>query len=140
MQIVLHGSILLLVGMLAGIPLTEAVTSERAEATAHVWGVVHDTFLLFGVWLVALGAVWQRLVLGGRAASVLLWSLVASVYLSTVVMIASAATGVPGLVPSGSAFQRILFAGFAVAFVGFLITAVLMVRGAHAGWRAAEPQ
>ncbi len=135
MQVVLHGPLLLLFGMLAGIPLADAAVREDA-AGAHGWTVIHDTFLLFGVMLLALGAVWRRLVLGPRAASVLLWSLVVSVYVSVVVMIGAAVTGVSGLSPEGF-LGTSFFAGLLVAFVGFLLAAALMIRGAYAGWRGA---
>ncbi len=139
MQVVFHGTLLLLLGMLAGIPLADAVTREAAGAAAHGWAVIHDTFLLFGVMLLALGAVWERLVLGARAGSLLLGSLVVSVYVSVVVMVLAAVTGVSGLSPAGL-LGGLLFAGLMVAFVGFLLATALTVRGAYAGWRTGGPQ
>jgi hypothetical protein len=136
LQLVLHGAIFLMIGMLVGFPLTEAVTSGDPNRSAHQWGVLHDTFLVFGVILLAVGAVWQRLVLTARSGAVLLWSLVGSCYVSAVVMIVGAVTGVQGLSPS-DAFSALLFAGFAVSLVGFLLGGWLLIWGAYAAWRAA---
>ena len=126
--------VLLLLGMLAGIPLWEALESEDGARAAHSWSVIHDTFLLFGVMLLALGAVWQRLVLGARAGAVLLWSLVVSVYVSVVVMVGAAVTGASGLGSEGL-LATSFFVGLMVALVGFLLAAALMIRGAYAAWR-----
>ncbi len=136
MQILLHGAIVLFVGLLCGIPFGAAVGNGRGGETVRAWRVAHSGGVTVGLMLIAIGAVLNRLLLGGRAASVLVWSLVASAYSFTLGMVVAATAGVRGLQATGPALNWVVFAAYMLGSLGALLGVVLLIRGAYAALRA----
>ncbi len=136
MQILLHGAIVLFVGLLCGILFGAAVGNGRGDETVRAWRVAHSGGVTVGLMLIAIGAVLNRLLLGGRAASVLVWSLVASAYSFTLGMVVAATAGVRGLQTTGPALNWVVFAAYMLGSLGALLGVVLLIRGAYAALRA----
>jgi hypothetical protein len=135
MQIVLHGAIVLLVGLLCGIPFGVAVGSIWDDKAVLAWRVAHSGGVAVGLMLITIGPVLHRLPLGDLEASVLLWSLVASAYSFIVGLVVAATTGVRGLRATGPALNWVVFAAYVVGSVGVVLGVALVIRGAYAALR-----
>ena len=139
LQTLLHGAIVLLVGLLCGIPFGAAVGNAWGEEAVRAWRVAHSGGAMIGLMLIAIGAVLPRLLLGDRAASVLAWSLVASAYSFTLGLVVAATAGVRGLGATGPPLNWVVFVAYMVGSLGVLLSVVLMIRGAYAALRGASP-
>jgi hypothetical protein len=133
-RVAFHGAIILLVGLLCGIP---AVTEPEGMPMPS-WQAAHGGLLLNGIWLLAVSGVLPRLVLDRQSARALLVSLIGMAYGFMSTVLVQAATGVRGISPEGPAVNWIAFAGnLFVVLCGFF-AAALTVMGARAALRAAR--
>ncbi len=135
MQIVLHGAIVLVVGLLCGIPFGVAVGSTWGDEAVRAWRVAHSGGVTVGLMLIAIGAVLHRLLLGDRAISVLVWSLVVSGYSFTFGMVLAATAGVRGLRAAGPVLNWVVFTAYMAGTLGALVGVALVIRGAYAALR-----
>ncbi len=135
MQIVLHGAVVLFVGLLCGIPFGAAVGNASGDDAARAWRVAHSGGVTVGLMLIAVGAVLHRLLLGDRAISVLVWSLVVSGYSFTFGMVLAATAGVRGLRATGPVLNWLVFAAYMVGSLGAVLGVALVIRGAYAALR-----
>jgi hypothetical protein len=131
---VLHGSVILLVGVSCGIPSVVEVST----GSARMWQGAHSALLLLGVWLLATAAVLPLLVLEAREAAGLRWSLLLMAYGFTVAVIVQAITGVRAFGPDRSPLNLLAFAGNVLAVLGTFLSASLTALGAWNGLR--EPR
>lgn len=136
MQILVHGGIVLFVGLLCGIPFGTAVAKASDDEAVRAWRVAHSGGVTVGLMLIAVGAVLHRLLLGDRAISVLVWSLVVSAYSFTFGMVLAAMGGVRGLRATGPALNWVVFAAYMVGSLGALLGVALVIFGAYAALRA----
>ena len=79
-QLILHGSIVLLVGLVSGAPFGSAVVNGKPEATVRAWRVAHSGIVMGGILLLVLALVVPQLQLGASATALLVWAFVASSY------------------------------------------------------------
>ncbi|MBI4317543.1 MAG: hypothetical protein HY675_03555 [Chloroflexi bacterium] len=70
-QILLHGAIVLLVGLLCGIPFGVGVGRAWSEEAVRAWRVAHSEGVTVGLMLIVVAAVSDRLRLDNGAATVL---------------------------------------------------------------------
>jgi len=138
-QLLLHGAIVLFIGLLCGIPFAVAAGNAWGEEAVRAWRVAHTGGAAVGLMLLAIGAVLPRLVLGNRAAASLAWSLVASGYSFTLGVLVAATAGVRGLQAAGPAPNWVVFVSYAVGTVGAILGVVLLIVGAAAALRG-EPE
>ena len=131
-QLILHGSIVLLVGFLSGAGLGSAVVKGKSEATMRAWRVAHSGIVMGGVLLLALGPVVPHLRIGASALALLVWSFVASAYAFAVVLPVGAHYGYRGLSPAPPFLNRVVYAGNMIGAAGSLVGALLLVWGASA--------
>ncbi len=139
MQILLHGAIVLFVGLLCGIPFGVAARNASSYEATRAWRVAHSGGVTIGLMLIAIGGVLHRLLLGDRAASVLVWSLVASAYSFTLGMVVAATAGVRGLRATGPALNWVVFTAYMVGSLGVLLGVALVILGAYAALRGTSP-
>ena len=131
LQLVLHGAVILLLGLLCGIPLGATVARAGDEA-ARPWRVAHSGGAMLGLMLLASGATLARLRLDDLALSTLTWSLVTAGYAFMAGMVLAAVAGTRGLGPQGPALNRVVFLAFVVGSLGSVLGVVLTIRGAWA--------
>ncbi len=127
-QLVLHGTIVILLGMIAGFPYAGAVTGgedPRAWRMAHLEGVLN------GLVMIAIGAAGSLIELGTGLQRLLFWSLVVTGYGNVLASILAATSGQRGLQPDGPLANVLVFGGFLLAVVGVLIALLLVVFGAQ---------
>ena len=131
-QLILHGAIVLLVGLLTGAGLGSAIGRGKSEATVYAWRVAHSGIVMGGLLLLALAP--------GRAPSpprrsalaALVWSFVASSYAFAVVLPLGAHYGHRGLSPAPPFMNRVVYAGNMIGAAGSLVGTLLLVWGAFA--------
>jgi hypothetical protein len=137
MQLLLHGAIVLFVGLLCGIPFAVAAGNAWGEEVVRAWRVAHTGGATVGLMLITIGAVLPRLMLADRAGAILVWSLVASAYSFTLGVLVAALAGVRGLKAAGPALNWAVFTANMVGTSGALLGVGLTIVGAYSALRAA---
>ena len=140
LSLVLHGLLLVFVGMLLGLPLQRSITSEQGPGVEHAWRTSHTSLITGGTFYIALAAVAHRLVLGARAARLAGTALVLASYLFAVVFVAGPAIGARGLEPVGPPFHVAVYVGFVLAVLLLFTATGVVLWGAFAGLRAAREE
>ena len=131
-QLIFHGSVILLVGLLCGAPYGRAIVRGKPEAMVHAWRLAHLSLPIGGILLFALAAVVPQLHLNASAAALMVWAFVVSGYAFTVVLPLGAHYGQRGLTSEPPFFNRVVYVGNVVGALGSLVGAVLLVWGAYA--------
>lgn len=131
-QLVLHGGVILLLGLLCGAPLGSAIVRKKAEETVRAWRVAHSSLVIGGVLLLALAGILSHLQLGAFALGLLVWVVVASSYAFAVVLPLAALYGLRGLTSAPPLLNRVLYYGNMVGAGGLLLGTVVLLWGAYA--------
>lgn len=138
-QLLLHGAIVLFIGLLCGIPFAVAAGSAWGEDAVRAWRVAHAGMVAVGVMLLAIGAILPRLSLSDRPAAMLVWSLGLSAYSFTLGVLVAAMAGVRGLKEAGPALNQVVFAAYAVGAIGALLGVAVLIVGAAVALRGPPP-
>lgn len=129
MQLTLHGAIVLLIGLLTGIPYGHAITNKRDEDTIRGWRVAHFGLSMGGTTMIAFSAVLANLELNSIFSSVLVWSSVVSGYGFAIALPYGAWVGHRGLSLEGSNQNKIVYIGNMIGAIGSLIGTLLLIFG-----------
>ena len=130
MRVVFHGAVVLLVGLLCGLP------TAPEEEPMRLWHTAHESLILIGVLLLASSSVLPVLVLERREARGLLWSLLATGYGLTIGLVLQGVTGEHAFGPSASPVLMIAFLANATGMLGSVLAAALTLLGARAAYSA----
>ena len=128
-SLVVHGTIVLLLGIVAGIPFWLAIILRGSEATIRAWRVAHATLLGVGLMLILVGAVVPHTTLGASLRAWLEWSLVAGGYGFVFALIGGAMVGERGLNPLPPGVNTVFFLGHAIGAMGSLAGIALLLVG-----------
>ena len=140
-RLVLHGAIILLVGLLCGY----AAVVEETSRSGRVWTAAHSALLMLGVWLIASAAILPLLELAPRERDALLISLTGGAYSFVTAVVIQAITGIRAISPDVSGISLVAFAANVLAVLGTFLAASLTAMGAWNALRsspqelAAEP-
>jgi hypothetical protein len=107
--VVLHGTVVLLVGSFFGFPVVAA--AESGSTSLHAWTSAHAAVTAGGVMLIAMGVALQLVTLGPAAQAWLRWSLVVTGYGAILGLGIGAATGMRGFSLSGPPLNFLAFVG-----------------------------
>lgn len=133
-RLVLHGAIILLVGLLCGY----AAVAEEASRSGRAWQAAHSALLLTGVWLIATAAVLPLLELPPRERRALLLSLTGGAHSFMTAVVIQAVTGVRAISPDVTGISRVAFAANLLAVLGTILAASLTIMGAWNALRASQ--
>lgn len=128
MRIVYHGAVVLLVGLLCGLP-----TVLEAEPM-RLWHTAHESLILIGILLISVSSVLPLLMLEPREARGLRWSLLATGYGLMIGLVLQGITGTHAFGPSTSPVLMIAFIGNATGMLGSVMVAALTLTGARAAY------
>src|SRR6185436_3452407 len=128
-RLVLHGAVILLIGLFCGLPSVVEVST----GSGRMWQGAHSALLLLGVWLLAMAAVLPLLLLQAREAIALRWSLLLMAYSFTFAVIVQAASGRRALGPDRSPLMMLVFVANILTVLGTFVSASLTALGA---WNA----
>jgi hypothetical protein len=134
-RLVLHGSVILLIGLMFGIPSVV----EVSIGSSRMWQGGHSALLTLGVWLLATAAVLPLLMLEAREAAGLRWSLLVMAYSFLVAVVIQTLTGVRAFSPGPSPLNTLAFAANVLVVLGTFLSASLTALGAWNALRA-SPQ
>ena len=136
-RVMWHGMFLFLLGMLTAF-VEPHVTNVRMGLAAHLVGLTN------GIFLIALGAIWNEVTLSPGAKAIAFWTALWGTYVNWLFTVLAAMYGTgavsPVLAPgrSAQAWQEdFVMAGFVSVFLAMLTSSVLVLwglraRGAHA--------
>lgn len=133
-QLVLHGGVLILFALATGL----LAVTEAPVASERTWRSMHQTLLIFGIWLLATAGLGPVLRLGTREARALVWCLVSGGSSMAVTLSVRAMTGVSGFAPGGSAASWVAFVSNMAVVLASALAAMLTITGAWAAYRAAS--
>ena len=136
--ILFHGLVVLLVGLLCGVPYGQAITHAWGEEAVRAWRFAHFGLVVAGIWLMVAAAVSHLLVLNTRRMAILVYSVVTSAYSFAVALVIGAIGGVRGLEPTGPVLNIVAFLANSVAAVASLVWVVVTILGTVSALREAE--
>jgi hypothetical protein len=131
MRVILHGALVMLVGLLCGVP------TVNEEEPARLWHTAHESLIMIGILLFGMSSVLQFLVLPKREATALLWSLLATGSGLMVGLVIQAITGTHAFSPSTNPVPMFAFIANVTGMFGSVLTASLTIMGARAARREA---
>jgi len=130
----LHGAILLVIGMLAGVPYGQAIVDAWGDEAVRAWKLAHMEGLTNGLLVLAVAGVGGLLALGPRARRVLVATLLLGAWANTVGGIVAALVGVRGLDPKGAPENWLVFPIWMLGFLP-LVALPIAIAGAWAALR-----
>ena len=125
--LLLNGSIVILIGLLTGLPLKTAIVKQRGNVNA--WRVAHSVLVMDGLLMLVVGSTLPRLLMDGCAVWVLVGSLIAAGYGFVIAFTLGAWKGVRGLTVKPYGLNTILFMAHSVGAAGSLLGVMIMVYG-----------
>lgn len=128
LTLILHGSIVVLAGLLSGFPYRDAILKGRERANR--WRVAHSVMVMDGMWMLIVGIVVPHLVLDRLIGRVLVCSLVAAGYGFVAAFTIGAWRGVRGLAVKPWGLNTLLFGAHAIGVVGSLVATMIVFYGA----------
>ncbi|MEO7963051.1 MAG: hypothetical protein ABIT38_03980 [Gemmatimonadaceae bacterium] len=126
MRVVFHGAVVLLVGLLCGLP------TVPEEEPMRLWHTAHESLILIGILMITISSVFPVLELPKREARGLVWALLATGYGLMVGLILQGITGEHAFSPSASPVLMVAFVGNATGMFGSVVSACLTLMGARA--------
>lgn len=134
--LLLHGTVMIFIGLLAGVPLMLAIDLGWGSFSEHIWAVSHTSVTLTGVAFVAISGAFDHLVHGEREAALLVRSLLVCAYTFTVGLLVDAVGEVRGLAPMGPLLNWVAFILFVIGAVAILLGVGIMIMGAQRALRS----
>jgi hypothetical protein len=133
-RIIFHGAIVLLIGLLCGLP----TVVEAMQESVRVWHTAHEALIMMGVWMLAESSVFPALALERREAQALVWSLLFMGYGFAVALVIGGVIGETPFSPGGTpaTFTAFLFS-VAGIFGSFMATG-LTAMGARAALKRSK--
>ena len=128
-QLALHGAIVILAGLCAGIPYALVVTGAMA-GEERAWRMAHGEGIQNGLVMLAVSGIGGSLVLDERRSAWCAWSLAVAGYGNVIAAIFGAATGNRGLAFTAPLANVIVYLLFVIAIVAVYAGLGLVVSGA----------
>jgi hypothetical protein len=125
--LLLSGSLVLLIGLLAGYPYGKAITRQALEPVVRAWRLAHSSLAIGGTTSLAIGAVLPWLHAGGWERPVIAWSFVLSGLAFSIALPYGAWKGHRGLVAEGPFDNWVVYGGNVVGALSSLVGAVVLV-------------
>ena len=129
LQLVFHGSIILLVALACGLPSVV----EVSDGMSRMWQAAHSALLIIGVWMYAQAGLQGLIILKRVEMLVLTWALIASSYALGYAAIVQAVTGRRALGPSTSVVDMSVFIANLIVVLGSVLAVSLTLLGAKNG-------
>ena len=124
-----HGSIVLFIGLLSGIPMGSAINRKKGEEAVRAWRVAHSGLIMDGLLMLIIALIVPYLQVGELGIWTLVWVLVISGYGFVMALPLGAWKGYRGLVPKPHGINTIVYAGNVIGVVGSLVGIAIVIFG-----------
>lgn len=131
-QLIFHGSVILLIGLLCGWPYARALIRAKSKTSVNAWRVAPLSPPIAGILLFALAAVVPQLQLSASAVALMGWSFIASSYAFAVALTLGAHYGFRGLTSKPPLLNRVVYLGNMVGAVLSPLGSISLVWGGYA--------
>ena len=125
--LLVSGSVVLLIGLLAGYPYGKAIARQALEPVVRAWRLAHSSLAIGGTTSLAMSAVLPWLHAGGWERPVIAWSFVLSGLAFSIALPYGAWKGHRGLVAEGPFDNWVVYGGNVVGAASSLVGAVALV-------------
>lgn len=129
LQLLFHGAIVLLIGLLTGMPYGSAINQKKDEEVVRAWRVAHSGLSMGGTMMIAFAAAINQLDVSAIALSTLVWSSVVSGYGFCIALPYGAWVGHRGLAMGKTIENKIVYLGNIIGATGSLIGTLALVFG-----------
>jgi hypothetical protein len=137
--LVVHGALVFLVGMAAGIPfamvLLAGADSPPVPGDVRGWRMAHLEGVLNGFMLFVVAGIGRDVVLTQRTQAILFWSLLVTAWGNIIASIIGPIFGARGLAFGVGSANNLMYVLFMAAVFAVIVAMLVTVRGA---WRAAR--
>lgn len=127
--LLVHGTIVLSCGVLAGLPFWLAIIRERGAERIRGWRVAHATLIVNGLLLLMVALMGPQLALGATSLALAAWALVVSAYCFVFALGVGAWVGKRGLNPIPLGVNTLFFVGHAVGATGAIVGVGVVICG-----------
>ncbi|MBP1684299.1 MAG: hypothetical protein H6Q33_442 [Deltaproteobacteria bacterium] len=122
-----HAAVIILMGMITGFPYGSQIVGAAAPDAVRAWRTAHMLGLLNGLFLIAVAALWDTIVLSQRLRNALWWCLVLGGYANTIAPVLAAVSGYRGLEPAGPGMNWLIFGIYQVSALLFPAGVLLLI-------------
>lgn len=133
LRLIFHGAIIVLIGLLAGLP----TTVEVINGSERFWHTAHEALIMVGVFLLAASSVVPALVLERRERSFLVWAFLAMGYGFVIALIIGGIVGANAFEPGDSPARFTAFIAAILGIAGAFLATGLTLMGARAALKHA---
>jgi hypothetical protein len=137
-RLVIHGSILLMAGLLCGYFSVAAMAVIPGPEAYDAWTRAQVGLSVVGIWLLATAGIFNLLVLEKRETLALVRSFIAAAYGLLVALPLEAVIGHRAVSPSHSPIEWVAFIANLIALAGMALGALLTVSGARAALKPSQ--
>jgi hypothetical protein len=130
-QLVFHGAVVLLTGLICGAPYGRAIRHGSPASVATAWRLAHSSLPMGAALMFGAGAVLTDLPVDDGLRWTVAVALIISSYAFCVSLPLAATVGHRGLAPGGPLSARLVFTGNTIGALGSLVGATALVL---AGW------
>lgn len=120
---IFHGTIVLIVGLLAGFPFLLGIVRHAEPRRVDAWRAAHTGLCATGVMAIAMGAALHGWSAAGTLATLATGAIVTGAYGIALAMTLAAATGSRGLVAGGALSNWVVYISYMVGVPATLIGA-----------------
>lgn len=125
--LIFHAALILLIGLLAGIPYGKAILNKKSESLIHAWRVAHGALALGAALMIALAAILSSLQVAPLVKQSLSLAFIVSGYGFAFALIAGPLVGARGLSFKGSISAKAVYAGNIVGAGGSLVGTFILL-------------
>ena len=130
-QLVFHGSIILMIGFLAGSPLHWGLAQGWLPSIVDAWRLAHGANVVGGLFVLFMALLLQQISLSSRQTRFFKWGALGAGYGFAVGTILAALTGIRGITLIMSFTNLIIYASYTIAVWGSFLAGALLIIGAY---------
>lgn len=130
-QLVFHGAIILLIGLIAGAPYARAILKKKSADTVHIWRMAHLALPIAAILLFTIASFITLLEVSHSILWVMAILFIVSSYAFGFAMFAGAPAGERGLTFRGTMVAKVAHVGHMIGVVTSLVASMLLV---YATW------